>query len=66
MDGPWKLPYSADLLPCKYHLFGPLKEGLGGQQFDEDTGVEEFVHNWLQTRTSFFLRGRNQNTQFIG
>lgn len=24
-------PYSPDLSPCDYHLFGPLKEALGGQ-----------------------------------
>ena len=48
-------PYSPDLSPWDYHLFGPLKQMLGGQRFDDDTGVEEFVHKWLQTRTSSFF-----------
>jgi len=26
-------PYSSDLSPSDYHLFGPLKEALGGQRF---------------------------------
>ena len=32
------------------HMFGPLKEALGGQRFDDDEQVENFVRNWLQTR----------------
>ena len=31
-------------------MFGPLKEALGGQRFDDDEQVENFVRNWLQTR----------------
>jgi len=41
-------PYSPDLTPCDYHMFGPLE--LGGQHFDNDEQVENFVHKWLQTR----------------
>ena len=26
-------PYSPDLSPCDYHMFGPLKEALGGAAF---------------------------------
>jgi len=26
-------PYSPDLSPCDYHMFGPLKEALGGTAF---------------------------------
>ena len=43
-------PYSADLSPCDFHLFGPLKEALGGQHFENDNEVEQFVRNWLKTR----------------
>ena len=35
-------------------MFGPLKEALGGQRFDDDEQVENFVHNWLQTRRPSF------------
>ncbi|XP_060822306.1 histone-lysine N-methyltransferase SETMAR-like [Bombus pascuorum] len=36
-------PYSPDLSPCDFHLFGPLKEALGGQRFQDDAAVEAFV-----------------------
>ena len=38
-------PYSPDLSPCDFHLFGPLKEPLGGKRFEDDAGVESFVRN---------------------
>lgn len=51
-------PYSPDLSPCDYHLFGPLKEDLGGRRFGDNAAVEEFVRNWLTTRhPSFFKDG---------
>lgn len=51
-------PYSPDLSPCDYHLFGPLKEALGGQQFQNNEEVKQFVCNWLRTRpTSFYNKG---------
>ena len=54
-------PYSPDLSPCDYHMFGPLKEALGGQLFGDDEQVENFVRNWLQTRPpSFYDAGVKQ------
>lgn len=51
-------PYSPDLSPCDYHLFGPLKEDLGGKRFDDNAAVEEFVRNWVTTRPpSFYKNG---------
>jgi histone-lysine N-methyltransferase SETMAR len=41
--------YSPDLSPSDYHLFGPLKEAMGGHRFQSDDGVEEFVRNWAMT-----------------
>lgn len=46
-------PYSPDLSPCDFYLFGPLKEALRGQRFNND-GVEEFVRNWLLTQSASF------------
>jgi hypothetical protein len=43
-------PYSLDLSPRAYHMFGPLKEALAGQRFNDDEQVENFMRNWLQTR----------------
>jgi len=42
------LLYSPYLSPCNYHMFGPLKEVLGGQRFDIDKQVKDFVRKWLQ------------------
>lgn len=47
-------PYSPDLSPCDYHISGSLKEALGGQRFDNNTAVEAFVRNWMETRPSSF------------
>jgi histone-lysine N-methyltransferase SETMAR len=51
-------PYSPDLPPCDFHVFGPLNEALGGQRFNVVAGVEAYVRSWLQTRpTSFYEDG---------
>jgi histone-lysine N-methyltransferase SETMAR len=58
----WKIlqhpPYSPDISSCDFHAFGPFKEALGGQRFNDDAGVEAYVRSWLQTRpTSFYEDG---------
>lgn len=47
-------PYSPDLSPCDYHVFGPLKEALGGKRFSTDDEVETFVRNWFRERPTEF------------
>jgi hypothetical protein len=47
-------PYSPNLSPGDYHMFGPLKESQGGQHFDDDEQVENCVRKWLQTRPPSF------------
>lgn len=54
-------PYSPDLSPCDFHLFGPLKEALGGQRFEDDEGVEGFVRNWLLTQPASFYDAAIKN-----
>ena len=50
-------PYSPDLAPSDFHLFGPMKEHLRGQKFADDE-VMEAVQSWLKaTPKSFFLEG---------
>ena len=50
-------PYSPDLVPSDFHLFGPMKEHLQDQKFEDDE-VMEAVQSWLKaTPKSFFLRG---------
>ncbi|PNF23181.1 hypothetical protein B7P43_G02737 [Cryptotermes secundus] len=51
-------PYSPDLAPSDYHLFGPLKEALRGRRFTSDQEVKEAVHVWLATQPkTFFSEG---------
>ena len=54
-------PYSPDLAPSDFHIFGPLKDALSGTQFREDDEVRLAVHEWLHTRPKefFFLFPRN-------
>jgi histone-lysine N-methyltransferase SETMAR len=40
-------PYSPDLAPSDYHLFGSLKKSLRGRQFGSDEEVKQAVHIWL-------------------
>ena len=41
-------PYSPDLAPSDYHLFGPMKKMLTGQKFTSDTEVQSVVWQWLE------------------
>lgn len=51
-------PYSPDLAPSDYHIFGPLKEALGGKKFSTDDEVKTAVHAWLCSQPQdFFSRG---------
>ena len=51
-------PYSPDLAPSDYHLFGPMKKMLGGQKCASDTEVQSVVRQWLgQQPASFFASG---------
>jgi histone-lysine N-methyltransferase SETMAR len=51
-------PYSPDLAPSNYHIFGPLKEALCGCRFTSNAEVKEAVHTWLQEQLkSFFCAG---------
>src|SRR5258705_1404255 len=43
-------PYSPDVAPSDYHIFGALKDSLGGRKFASDEEVKEAVHEWLRTR----------------
>jgi hypothetical protein len=50
--------YSLDLTLSDYHVFGPLKEALGGKKFSTDDEIKEVVHRWLCSQSEeFFSRG---------
>jgi hypothetical protein len=47
-------PYSPDLAPSDFHLFGPMKDGLCGQHFP-DNAVITAVRKWVaSTGTDFY------------
>ena len=48
--------YSPDLTPSDIHIFGPLKEAMGGKSFRSDEEVKQVVHEWLHSK-DFFARG---------
>ena len=66
LDSPRTPPYSPDLSPCDYHLFVPLKEALGGQRFDDDTGVEELVASGCKHTPCLSSRKEQKKCKFVG
>jgi hypothetical protein len=49
-------PYSPDLAPSDFHLFGPMEEHLQAHKFADDNEVMEAVQSWFKTTPkSFFL-----------
>ncbi|KAG8226303.1 hypothetical protein J437_LFUL002742 [Ladona fulva] len=51
-------PYSPDLAPSDFHLFGPLKDGLRGEHFQDLDAVVKAVRKSLDSAGSdFYKRG---------
>jgi len=51
-------PYSPDLAPNDFHVFGPLEEAIGGKSFRSDEEVQQAVHEWLHSQPKdLFSRG---------
>jgi histone-lysine N-methyltransferase SETMAR len=49
-------PYSLDVTPSDFRVFGPLKEAMGGKSFRPDEEVQHAVHEWLRSQPKdFFL-----------
>ena len=40
-------PYSLDLAPSDFHLFGPMKDGLCGQHFPSYNAVVRAMKQWV-------------------
>ena len=43
-------PYSPDLDPSDFQVFGPTKEAMGGRSFRSDEEVQQAVHEWLRSQ----------------
>ena len=55
-------PYSPDLAPSDFHLFGPLKDGLRGEHFETDAEVRCAVKNWVKKTENAFFRAEFQRS----
>ena len=47
-------PYSPDLAPNDFHVFGPLKEAMGGKSFRSNEEVQQAMHEWLRSQPKEF------------
>jgi histone-lysine N-methyltransferase SETMAR len=47
-------PYSPDLAPSDYHVFGPLKKFLAGQRFISDDDAKTAVRRWFRAQPAEF------------
>jgi [histone H3]-lysine36 N-dimethyltransferase SETMAR len=51
-------PYSPDLAPSDYYLFGRLKKGLHGERYADDNALKSATEHWLESREeNFYLKG---------
>ena len=51
-------PYSPDLAPSDFHLFGMMKKGLKGNHYASIIDVQRAAKSWLrQMPTEFYQRG---------
>lgn len=51
-------PYSPDLAPSDYHLFGTLKADLQGRRYESNADVIKSVQEWVHAQpNSFFEKG---------
>ena len=49
-------PYSPDLAPSDYHLFGPLKSDMKGIRHEDDNELKAAVKSWLRNQPQEFYR----------
>jgi len=47
-------PYSPDLAPSDFHLFGPLKHHPSGERFPDEDAVERAVRAWFRQQPKNF------------
>ena len=48
-------PYSPDLVPSDFYVFGTLKEAMGGKSFRSDETVQQAVQEWLRSQSKYFF-----------
>ena len=48
-------PYTPDLVPSDFHVFGLLKQAMGSKSFRSDEEVQQAVQKWLRSQPKQFL-----------
>jgi histone-lysine N-methyltransferase SETMAR len=49
-------PYSSDLVPSDFHLFGPLKDALCGKRFEDDKSMIRAMRTWFREQEMSWYR----------
>ncbi|KFD50549.1 hypothetical protein M513_08617 [Trichuris suis] len=49
------LPYSPDLVPSDYLVYGPLEKAIRGRRFTSDVEMQEVVHLWIISQPKKFF-----------
>ena len=49
-------PYSPDLAPSDFHLFGPLKHAFRGKKFEDDEAVIHAGKTWLRDQDNIWYK----------
>ncbi|GFV54871.1 histone-lysine N-methyltransferase SETMAR [Trichonephila clavipes] len=47
-------PYSSDMSPCNFHVFGPMKKHLKGKRFNSDDVLKDTVKDWVSSQPHEF------------
>jgi hypothetical protein len=74
METLWKLkwnplthpPYSPDLAPSDFYLFGRLKSDLQGMRFADNDAVIQTVREWIRRQPQAFLKRASGCFQNVG
>ena len=48
-------PYSPEIAPSDFHVFGPFKVAMGSKPFGSDEEVQQAVHEWLHSQPKDFF-----------
>jgi hypothetical protein len=59
-------PYSPDLAPSDYLLFGPMKRVLGGKRFRNNDEVIAAVQSWIHKQPKTFFETGIRSFQNVG
>jgi len=58
--------YLPDLAPSDFHIFGPLKEAMGGKSFRSYEELHKAVHEWLHSQPKDFFLEVSMHFQSAG